>query len=250
MIAFSAGDIVLVTGASSGIGRATALLLNRLGATVLASGRSRERLEAMRAECVNPARIHLEPLDLCANLDGLPAWVSELRARYGKLRGLAFCAGQTWNLPMSQFSAEAGRLAFDVCCLAPLLTARGFCDRRNCTGAGAAIVFVAAAAACEPNPGQGAYGAAKAGLVCAARCLSKEVAPRKIRVNCVSPGLVATPMMEETVRELGDDFVRREEAAYPLGFGQPENVADTVAFLLSDAAGWMTGQNLLLSGGR
>lgn len=250
MIAFAAKDIVLVTGASSGIGRATALLLNRLGATVLASGRNTERLESVRNECADPARMYPEPLDLCANPDALPAWVSELRARYGKLRGLAFCAGQTWNLPMSQLSAEMGRRAFDVCCLAPLMTARGFCDRRNCIGAGASVVFVAAAAACDPNPGQGAYGAAKAGLVCAARCLSKEVASRRIRVNCVSPGLVATPMMEATVRELGDDFVRREEAAYPLGFGQPENVADTVAFLLSDAAGWMTGQNLLLSGGR
>lgn len=250
MITFSAQDIILVTGASSGIGRATALLLNRLGATVLASGRNRERLETLQQECVNPENMYLETMDLCADLDALPAWVATLKARYGKLRGLAFCAGQTWNLPMSQLSADMGRLAFDVCCLAPLMTARGFCDRRNCIGAGASIVFVAAAAACEPNPGQGAYGAAKAALVCAARCLSKEVASRKIRVNCISPGLVATPMMEATVRELGDDFLRREEAVYPLGFGQPENVADTAAFLLSDAAGWMTGQNLLLSGGR
>ena len=94
------------------------------------------------------------------------------------------------------------------------------------------------------------YGAAKAALVTAARCLSKEIAPRGLRVNCISPGLVDTPMMRATVEQLGEEFLERERGAYPLGLGMPEDVAHLAAFLLSDKARWLTGQNILLSGGR
>lgn len=245
-----AGDVILVTGASSGIGRATALLCNRAGATVIASGRDAAALRALSDVCVAPERLHTEPRDLCADLNGLPAWIRDLRQHYGKLRGMAFCAGQTWNLPMSQYTPEAANQAFDICCHAPLMAARGFCDRRNNTGQGAALVFIAAAAAQDPNPGQGIYGAAKAALVTGARCLSKEVAGRGIRVNCISPGLVQTPMMEETTRQLGPDFLEREAPLYPLGIGKADDVAQLALFLLSDAARWVSGQNVPLTGGR
>lgn len=250
MNTFQAADVILVTGASSGIGRATALLCNRAGATVIASGRDAAALRALGEICAAPERLHAEPRDLCADLDGLPAWIQDLRQSYGKLRGMAFCAGQTWNLPMSLYTPEAANQAFDICCHAPLMAARGFCDRRNNTGQGAALVFIAAAAALDPNPGQGIYGAAKAALVTGARCLSKEVAGRGIRVNCISPGLVQTPMMEETARQLGQDFLEREAALYPLGFGNADDVAQLALFLLSNAAGWLSGQNVPLTGGR
>ncbi len=247
---FQGKDVILVTGASSGIGRATALLCNRAGATVIASGRNTAALQTLGDICAAPDRLHAEPYDLCADLNNLPVWIQDLRRRYGKLRGMAFCAGQTWNLPMSQYSPETANQAFAICCHAPLMAARGFCDRRNNTGQGAALVFIAAAAALDPNPAQGVYGAAKAALVAGARCLSKEVAGRGIRVNCISPGLVQTPMMEETVRQLGREFLEQEAPLYPLGFGNAEDVAHLAAFLLSDAARWISGQNVPLTGGR
>ncbi|WP_302737082.1 SDR family NAD(P)-dependent oxidoreductase [uncultured Desulfovibrio sp.] len=250
MIGFAAEQLILVTGASSGLGRAIALLLNSLGATVIASGRNAARLEDVRQASAVPERCVTEQRDLAADLSGLPAWVADLRRRFGKLYGLAFCAGQTWNTPLQIYDAAQARQAFDLCCHAPLLVARGFCDRRNNAGPGANIVFLAAAAAVEPNQGQGMYGAAKAALVTAARCLSKEIAPRGLRVNCISPGLVDTPMMRATVEQLGEEFLERERGAYPLGLGMPEDVAHLAAFLLSDKARWLTGQNILLSGGR
>ena len=250
MNSFTQEDFFLVTGASSGIGRAVALLLNELGATVLAHGRDAARLEEVRSAATTPSRIFPESRELTLDMPGLPLWLRSLVAKYSLLRGMVCCAGITWNAPMSLYDYGKSREIFDICCHAPLMLGSAFCDRRNNTGPGAAVVFIAAAAAVDPNPGQGIYAAAKAGLVGGARCLAKEAASRGIRVNCVSPGLVESPMMDATVQQLGKSFLEREQNLYPLGFGLPDDVAHLTAFLLSSNARWLTGQNILLSGGR
>ena len=250
MTTFSAAQRILVTGASSGIGRAIALLLNERGATVLANGRDMERLEQVRTACAAPSRMLLAPRDMTADMESLPAWLKGLSRQFGPLHGLVCSAGATWNAPMALYDLAKVRQLFDLCCHAPLLLGGAFCDRRANTGAGAAIVFIAAAAAVAPNPGQGAYGAAKAALVSGAVCLAKEAAPRGVRVNCISPGLVQGPMMDATVEQLGMSFLEREQPLYPLGFGKPQDVASMAAFMLSQEASWLTGQNIMLAGGR
>ena len=250
MTTFSAAQRILVTGASSGIGRAIALLLNERGATVLANGRDMERLEQVRTACAEPSRMLLAPRDMTADMESLPAWLKGLSRQFGPLHGLVCSAGATWNAPMALYDLAKVRQLFDLCCHAPLLLGGAFCDRRANTGAGAAIVFIAAAAAVAPNPGQGAYGAAKAALVSGAVCLAKEAAPRGVRVNCISPGLVQGPMMDATVEQLGQSFLEKEQPLYPLGFGKPQDVASMAAFMLSQEASWLTGQNIMLAGGR
>ncbi len=250
MTTFSAAQRILVTGASSGIGRAIALLLNERGATVLANGRDMERLEQVRTACADPSRMLLAPRDMTADMESLPAWLKGLSRQFGPLHGLVCSAGATWNAPMALYDLAKVRQLFDLCCHAPLLLGGAFCDRRANTGAGAAIVFIAAAAAVAPNPGQGAYGAAKAALVSGAVCLAKEAAPRGVRVNCISPGLVQGPMMDATVEQLGQSFLEKEQPLYPLGFGKPQDVASMAAFMLSQEASWLTGQNIMLAGGR
>ena len=250
MTTFSAAQRILVTGASSGIGRAITLLLNERGATVLANGRDMERLEQVRTACADPSRMLLAPRDMTADMESLPAWLKGLSRQFGPLHGLVCSAGATWNAPMALYDLAKVRQLFDLCCHAPLLLGGAFCDRRANTGAGAAIVFIAAAAAVAPNLGQGAYGAAKAALVSGAVCLAKEAAPRGVRVNCISPGLVQGPMMDATVEQLGMSFLEREQPLYPLGFGKPQDVASMAAFMLSQEASWLTGQNIMLAGGR
>ena len=250
MTTFSAAQRILVTGASSGIGRAIALLLNERGATVLANGRDMERLEQVRTACADPSRMLLAPRDMTADMESLPAWLKGLSRQFGPLHGLVCSAGATWNAPMALYDLAKVRQLFDLCCHAPLLLGGAFCDRRANTGTGAAIVFIAAAAAVAPNPGQGAYGAAKAALVSGAICLAKEAAPRGVRVNCISPGLVQGPMMDATVEQLGQSFLEKEQPLYPLGFGKPQDVASMAAFMLSQEASWLTGQNIMLAGGR
>jgi len=247
---FTKGAVILVTGASSGIGAAIALRLNGLGAEVIANGRDVSKLEALKQQAHAPASFHLEPRDLTVDMDGLPLWVEYLRTRYGKFSGLAFAAGKTATIPFMQYEHAAALKMFDLLCHAPLMLAKAVTDRRNCVTRGLALLFIAAAASIAPNKGQTVYGAAKAALVCAARCMAKELAPRSIRVNCISPGLVKTPMLEETIDLLGESFLEQEEALYPLGLGLPDDVANLAAFLLSPAARWITGQNVLIDGGR
>ena len=250
MTTFTAAQRILVTGASSGIGRASALLLIERGATVIANGRDMARLEQVRDASADPGRMLLAPRDMTADMDSLPAWLKGLSSQFGPLHGLVCSAGATWNAPMALYDMARAHQLFDLCCHAPLILGGAFCDRRANAGTGSAIVFIAAAAAVAPNPGQGVYGAAKAALVAGAACLAKEAAPRGIRVNCISPGLVQGPMMDATVQQLGRSFLEKEQALYPLGFGKPHDVAHMAAFMLSQDAAWLTGQNIMLTGGR
>lgn len=250
MIKFTPEQRILVTGASSGIGRAVAILLNSLEATVIAHGRDTDKLAELKAAAPHPERLHTIARDLTEDMDALPGWMLNLSREYGKLFGLAFCAGQTWNLPMQSYDISIAHKAFDICCHAPLLVARGFCDRRVNTGSGASLVFIAALAGVSPNAGQVIYGSAKAALITGVRGLAQEIAGRKIRANCISPGLVDTPMVDATVATLGAGFLEREAKLYPLGLGKAEDVAHMTAFLLSNKSCWMTGQNVLLTGGR
>ena len=250
MIAFTREHIVLVTGAGSGIGKAVALTCNALGAAVIANGRDRAKLENAKKESAHPEHFHAEPLDLLADMDALPQWVKSLKERYGKLRCLVCAAGHAGIMPLREYSrAEAGRF-FDIHFHVPLLLSKGFADRRNNVGPGSSIVFIASAAAIAKEAGLAAYGGAKAALMAATAVLSKELAPQKIRVNAVAPAVVRTPMGEAYLSFLSDEAAQKELAAYPFGIGEPRDVADLMAFLLSDAGKWITGQTIVMDGGR
>ena len=247
MVSFTQDDIFLVTGASSGLGAGVALHLNKLGATVIGSGRNQERLEEVQAQASQTLAFHCEPHDLGQNLDDLPGWVMDLKKKYGHLKGLVHCAGVTTTAPLSLANyGEALRL-FEVDYFAPVLLAKGFADRRVNRGAGSCLTFIASLAAVKPDKGQGLYGGAKAALVNTMLVLAKELAPRGLRVNCISPALIMTPM----ARQFLDDFDlhQQQEARYPLGMGQVSDVAELAAFLSSDQARWITGQNYILDGG-
>lgn len=241
---------VLVTGASSGIGRAIALALNDLGKPVIANGRDEKKLASIKAMASNPSIMYCEARDLAVDMESLSGWIRELVKKYGQLSGLVCSAGITMNSPLAFYPLKRVNQIFDICCHVPLILSGIFCHKKINAGPGSAIVHIAAAAAIDPNPGQGVYAAAKGALVAGAKCLAKEAAPGGIRVNCISPGLVDTPMMEATCQQLGPDFLEREQKLYPLGTGKPEDVADLALFLLSPASRWITGQNILISGGR
>lgn len=249
MTLFSVEDTFLVTGAGSGIGRAIAMGLCAHGARVIANGRDEKKLSATRETAVFPENIIPAVRDLSCDMARLPHWLLNLAREFGPLRGLALAAGRTYNAPLSYYDLERANQIFDICCHAPLKLAGSFARKQVFTPP-ASIVFIAAAAALDPNPGQGIYAAAKGGLIAGAKCLAKEFAPKKVRVNCISPGLVEGPMLEETIRLLGRQFLEREEKMYPLGLGRPENVAELAIFLLSEKSAWLTGQNIVQTGGR
>ena len=245
---FSSDHAILVTGASSGIGRACALLCNSLGATVIASGRNGERLNEARAACAHPERWHNEPRDLRTDIADLPAWIGALRGRYGKFWGMIHAAGEGRLDSVSSFDLTEAARHMELNFLVPLQLAKGFSDRRNFRKGGA-MLFFSSASAVHPEKGHCLYGATKAALAAAMKAVSQETAPRGLRVHCLAPGWIRTPMLEAATERLGEDYAAREEARYPLGIGEPEDAAWMAAFLLSDKARWITGQNFVLGGG-
>lgn len=251
MISFDRSQLFLVTGASSGIGRAAARLLVDLGARVAAVGRSAARLEEARAGCSCPDAFLICPRDLTDRPEDLGAWVRGFREKWGKFHGLLSCAGQMHMDGLREYNRRQADAVITLHVHAPLMLAQAVTDRRNCLGAGTSLVFVAALGGVVPQTGLLSYGAAKAALIVAAKNLSKELGKRQIRVNTLSPALVRSPMTEnEYTNLMGYDVLAAEAAHFPLGLGLPDDVAHAAIFLLSSCARWISGQNIVLDGGR
>lgn len=246
---FTAEDVILVTGASSGIGAGIARLCVERGATVLAVGRNSGRLASEREASAAPERWISLARDLADRPEGLEEWVRALAKTHGRLWGLVHCAGAAVMDTLRTFDAAQSRELFDINFNVPLLLSKAMADRRV-HRKGGGIVFLASVSGVFPEKGHLLYGATKAALLAAAKSISQEVAASGLRVNCISPGIVDTPMEKAAEAFMGPQYRETQLAQYPLGFGQPEDVAEMAVFLLSPKARWITGQNFILAGGR
>lgn len=245
MAKFSNEDIFIVTGASSGIGKGVALLLNELGATVVGIGRNIERLNSLKTEAKNPENLYIEAKELTENIDSLPLFVKDLKEKYGKFRGLVCCAGIIDDKPLQVLDEAGVKKVFDVNYFVPLFLAKGFADKRNRTKENATMTFIASISALTGDKSQAAYGGSKAALIASAKTISHELAGQ-VRVNCISPGVVDTPMTDKAEKMYGH-YQTLDNT--PLGKGKPEDIASLAAFLVSNNARWITGQNYILEGG-
>lgn len=248
MIKFTVEQRFIVTGASSGIGEGVALLLNELGATVIGIGRNQERLEGMRAKAKCPDTVFLEKKDLVEDIAGLPAYVKALKAKYGKFQGMAYCAGITALSPARVFDLEYARNVFDVNYFAPLFMVKGMIDGRNNNGNGTSLVVISSVDALLSVKGQSLYSGSKAGLSASMRAIAHEVAAMGIRINCLLPSMIRTPMtLNSAANDLG--LVEDGDERYPFGWGTPKDVAGFVAFLLSNSGQHLSGQNFVVDSG-
>lgn len=241
MISFLKEDIFLVTGASSGIGRAAALQLNELGASVIITGRSNNKLQEVKNNALYSENIFIESRDLSVDIDNHAEWVLELSKKYGKLKGLVLSAGISFVKPLSLVDYASLKTAQDILLNAQIMLVKGFSHRK--VNNGGSVVIISSDAAFYGVKGMLEYSSAKAALIIAGKVMANELYSRGIRVNTISPGLILTPMVEESVKrgETNADAVQYA--------GKPEYVANMVSFLLSEKACWITGQNIIIDGG-
>jgi NAD(P)-dependent dehydrogenase (short-subunit alcohol dehydrogenase family) len=240
------GRTVLVTGASSGIGRETAVVLSRLGARLVLVGRNPERLR-QTFDQLEPRDHVVEALDLTP-VEDLSGWMKGLVQKVGKLSGLVHSAGINVTKPLFSLRPVDMRGILDINVNAAVELARAF-RQRNVRASGASIVFVSSIMGLAGAPATVAYAASKGALNALTRSMAVELAREEIRVNTVAPGHVATEMSCRLRELLTPERYAALEAAHPLGFGKPADVAYAVAFLLAETARWITGSTLVVDGG-
>jgi NAD(P)-dependent dehydrogenase (short-subunit alcohol dehydrogenase family) len=242
-----AGRWVVVTGASSGLGRAIAIELSRHGADVVLVGRNRQGLDETAAQLHGAPHRVLE-LDLVQHDRIVPA-IAQLRQDVGPLYGLCHAAGVVETRPLPANTVEIVRAQLDVNLLAGLELARAVCRRDVMTPDGGSLLFISSVYGRVGMAGQTGYCATKGAITAAVRALAIELARRKVRVNCISPGLVHTEMTRQSLGLLSPEHVQKLEAAHPLGTGQPEDVGRAAVFLLAPGTRWITGADLAVDGG-
>lgn len=235
------GKYILVTGASSGIGRAIAISCARMGANVILTGRNQQRLESVLS--MMPAGDHcIIPADL-----NIKEEQEQLVSNIPELDGLVQCAGVGSRVFCKSIKQDDIDCIFNPNVEAPILLQSLILSQKKIKK-GASIVFLASRAAHSPSIGNAIYSASKGAILAYAKCLALELAPRQIRVNCICPAMVWTDLIVQDGMSIEE--MKEAELKYPLKrYGQPEDVANLTIYLLSNASSWMTGSDIDLTGG-
>lgn len=243
------GRTIVVTGASSGIGRQCAIDCSRQGAKVIAIARNQERLDETLSMLEGDGH-HSYSYDF-TNCDGIADLVSTIVSDCGRIGGMIYAAGIEKTLPFKMLKPEDYSEIIKVNTLSALEMAHQVSSIRSFekSDIGGGIIFIASITATIARAGTAAYSASKGALISSTRVLASELAKRKIRVNCISPGTVLTPLMQNYLSTLSEEDYNKRISGFPLGLGEPSDVSLACVYLLSDAARWVTGQNLIIDGG-
>ena len=237
-----AGKTILITGASSGIGKATAIECSKLGAKVIITGRNRLRLEETFSSMSGNAHLLFEadlqyPSDIDMLIDSLPM-----------LDGVVNNAGMTKTIPMAFISEEILLDVLRINTISPILITQKLLKRRKLAKS-ASIVFTSSISGNSVGVlGNTIYSTTKAAVNGFVKNAALELAPKNIRVNTVCPGMIDTGILSSGI--ITEEQLDEERKKYPLKrFGKPEEIAYAIIYLLSDASSFVTGSNLFIDGG-
>lgn len=236
------GKNVLVTGASSGIGRQVAISISQMGGKVVLTGRDEQRLKETLSKMRGDGHLSI-PADLLTE-DDRERLVNELP----ELHGVVHCAGVVKPYPIKFLNQKKIDETLNINYEIPVLLMAGISSKRKLADK-ASIVFMSSISGQHPHIGGAIYAGAKAALESFSKVVALEFSNKGIRSNCISPGMVKTAMYEEAEEGMSKEIMDAHVNRYPLGVGYPEDVANTVVFLLSDASRWITGINITLDGG-
>ena len=240
------GRTILVTGASSGIGRETAILLSKLESRVVLTGRDHPRLEETLSR-MQGSDHRVEPFDL-NNSDDIPGWIKQIVSQTGPLHGIVHSAGINEPIPLRMLTTGKLEALMHANVTSAIMLVKGF-RQKGCPVQGGSIVLLSSVLGITGLPAMSIYSASKAALIGFTCSAALELAPEGLRINCVAPGYVATEMGGQLRERLPPGQLEAMERMHPLGIGTPLDVAHTIAFLLADTGRWITGSTLVIDGG-
>ena len=237
---------ILITGASSGIGRQCAIDCSKIGAHVVAVGRDLNRLQETLSMMEGEGHT-IYSYDL-SQVEGIKDFIENIVAKNGKLGGIICAAGIEKSAPMKLLKSS------DYEEIMKINTFSAFELVRQATGVKminppASIIFISSITSVIARTSTAAYSASKGALVSGARVMAAELAKRNIRVNCISPGTILTPLMQNYLSQLTEEDYKKRVSGFPLGLGECTDVSNACIYLLSDASRWVTGQNIIIDGG-
>lgn len=244
-VLFMEKKTILVTGASSGIGAATSILLSKTHKIILC-GRDEERLEYVKSLCHDSGH-SLWKYDL-SDIDNIESSLSTfIKETNQNIDGFVSCAGLIKYIPVKRFTPSEFCNIYNVNVIAPALVVKVLSSRRYNSNHLKSVVFISSNISNFGAKAHCLYSSSKSALDGLMRSLAMELAPN-VRINSILPGAVKTRMTQNIYND--EDLVRKMESTYPLGLGNPEDIANAIKFLISDESRWITGQQIVVDGGR
>ena len=241
------GKNILITGASSGIGRQCAIDCSKMGANVVLIGRNLERLKETYQQLEGTTHLIL-PFDL-TETESIGGIIKETVGTIGKLNGVLHCAGISGIIPLKLSKIQEMKRYMLTNVFSGMELTKEVLKKGNFSGEGGSVVFLASVMGVVGEKAKFIYSMTKGALIAASKSLSLEYASRKIRINCISPGVIETPI-NSSQPYLADPEKRKiTEEKHPLGVGKTTDISHAAIYLLSDASRWITGQNLIVDGG-
>lgn len=235
------GKTILVTGASSGIGRGVCIDLSRMGAKVILSARNEVRLNETLSLMEGNGHVCV-PVDLC-DVESLTRTIDGL----DNIDGAVLCAGIIKTLPVKNINEEALNEIFNTNIMADIRLVSRLLKKKK-LNQGGSVVMISSVSTFNVKVGNSLYSATKGAMNSFAKAMALEVAKQKIRVNCIQPGFVPSNILGSGTIE-STDYLKFYEERHPLGFGTPTDIANACIYLLSDAARWVTGSIFTIDGG-
>lgn len=236
------GRTILITGASSGIGRTTAIECSRMGARLIITGRDCDRLNEVSHELEGNG--HQAIIADLTQEDQVESLLSQLPV----INGVVLCAGQGTVVPFKMADRKKIDPIFEINYFAPVELMRQLIKKKKLANE-SSVVFVSSIGGVDSiTIGNSIYGASKAALNSAMRFCALELAPKRIRVNSVCPGMVNTKLIKGGA--VSEEQHQIDMQKYPLKrYGEPEDIAHGIVYLLSNASSWVTGHSLVIDGG-
>lgn len=241
------GKTIVITGGASGIGRQCAIDFSNAGANLVLLDINEEQLDVTKSLCNPEVCCRGYRCDL-TNAEGLEPLVKQIVSENGLINGMLYCAGIEKTLPYNKFSAADYDRIYSVNVVGAMNLLK-YLTKKGVRADNAKYVLIASITAIVGRPGVAAYAASKGAIVSVVKTLALELANKGMNINCISPGTILTPLMQNMLDSLTEEQQAERKAGFPLGLGQPSDIANTAMFLLSDGARWITGQNIVVDGG-